>query len=395
MENKDNINFSGFPGNDPIDIPDPETNTRKQRSMSDDITNMIMGQISNMNYEDFKKMVPENILNELTKGKDDSTLEEAFGVAKSIIGKMDTSAMSSLTSAAMSGELDDDDLEELLQSLISEDDLDQISTFEDNLIKFNLAGIDHIKAQPIGNIPVKQLTQTDIDEMINNFHNIPVSVTEQCLSGISLDAVTGIKLEIADPYFAVFETVMNDPLLQPFYMFGVKDNDDKLSLYIPSFMNVLNLSNDGTSIDYFNKENDKAFYDPTGRFFPFNMLGLVMGIKTMIVPIKKTLMSPALFGDVKNTKESITGPSQWLRVGKLISNESAEAILLKKDADLDVNETEFNFYFRFNEEHDPENLQYLQDIIFKTNLNGSALLYYSELKYKNGFLYIDVDFGDF
>lgn len=395
MENKDNINFSGFPGNDPIDIPDPETNTKKQRSMSDDITNMIMGQISNMSYDDFKKMVPESILNELTNGKDDSTLEEAFGVAKSIIGKMDTSSMSSLTSAAMSGELDDEALEELVQSLLSEEDLDSVSGFEDNLIKFNLAGIDHLKAQPIGNIPAKTLTQTDIDEMVNNFHNIPVSVTEQCLSKISLDVVTGINLELSDQYFAVFKTIMSDDTIEPFYMFGIKDSDDKLMLYIPSFMNTLNLSNDGVSIDYFNKENDKVFYDPSGKFFPFNMLGLLMGIKTMVVPIKKTLMCPALFGEVKNTKESITGPSQWLRVGKLISNESAEAILLKKDAELDVNETEFNFYFRFSEEHDPENLQYLQDIIFRTNLNGSALLYYSELKYKNGFLYIDVDFGDF
>ena len=395
MENKnekDNLSFSGFPMNDEIDLPDiDKASSSNQRSQLDALKNSSAMFGAFKDFKTFKQMIPQQLLDNLMgPNHTEEELEEAFNIAMGIL----------------SGDTDEDDLEGLLDDLLVEGETDMTDEDDDNLLRFNLASITHLTEQPFGDILVKPLQDGDIQYLMDNYKKLPIGVFNMTMSTLNeivdTTSIESLELVFEEPNFALFKTNLKNANDLPFYIIGIRhyvvdqqDSSNELSLYVPTFMNTLNLSNDGNSIRVFNKETDSDFFDAKGEFFPFIMLGLLMGIKSMLVPYKKVLMSPALFGTFKPVKESIRNDSEWLRIGTLISNESAEAILLKKDADLDLNETKFPFYIKFDSQHTKESLQYLQDLLFKVDFGGTALMYFSELKFKNGRLYIDLDIGDF
>ena len=108
-------------------------------------------------------------------------------------------------------------------------------------------------------------------------------------------------------------------------------------------------------------------------------------------------MTPALFGTIKKSLDPVNEDGDYIKVGTIISNESADAILFKKDADLDKNETEFPFYIKLKRELTKETLRPLANRLFDCEWENNPLIYNSDLKYTMGGvkrLYIEIDLGE-
>ena len=89
------------------------------------------------------------------------------------------------------------------------------------------------------------------------------------------------------------------------------------------------------------------------------------------------------------------GRKGLLMIGTIKSNESPEAILLKKDAELNLNETDFPFYIDFCQMLEPDFLYELSEKFLHINWNETKLFDNVEMKYdQDGNLYFEWNIGE-
>lgn len=85
-----------------------------------------------------------------------------------------------------------------------------------------------------------------------------------------------------------------------------------------------------------------------------------------------------------------------LCIGTIESNEGPEAILFKKDSDLDLDKKVFPMYIKFPEEVNEVALKKLSEILFEVDFNKCVLFDNLELHHTNdGKLFVNLDLGEF
>lgn len=396
MSDKDNFSFFGFPENNEIEIPDttpPKNNTFK------DPRNFLKD-LSKMNLEELKKSLPKEALEELEE------IAESQGAEIDDILKTSIESSQKLLSGNMS------DLfsmfEEFLESLTDEEKSDDFDEEECVHAHYELGNIKYLKSEYFGSVEC-----IEDDNLYNNFISKYGSDSTKYLDNnlglkdfaytditamLPLQNIKDLKFMEANNRFILFYAEPDIQNTYGFFVAIIKTEND-YALYIPEFRNTFDIDSEGNVLLFNPVETPELFtVDPNGTasFDLLNIGSLEFAINFALAPKKKVLLSPNQFGIIKNTIPPILNDAMLLQVGTITSNESPEAILLKKDAELDLNERTFPLYFNFGRVIDKESLKEISQVLFKTNLNESKLLNNCELKYTSDHrLYIDIDLGDF
>lgn len=372
MEEKDfNFNFGGFPDNSPIEVPD------KKEKKPEIPTGASIARISGN---------PEELI-------------EALGMLSSNLNNSGFDTYSFLEQLGLTN-----GLPEHIKEVIKSTNIPEPEDKLDPADYWKLSDMGFFIYQDFGNITCQSLTTNDVQELLKAFdpssNNVSIIINNTFSELVPYSEVNHLELVVKEEYFALFKAIPKDPKKHYFYMAGVRDEYGNLKLFVPSYPNTLYIAGDNEKIEtvaLFDRVRDAEFLSMD----PFNtMIGNVIGalmfsIMTMICPVQRTILSPHLFGEIRNTRASVSSNANYLRIGTIVSNESADSILLKKDAGFDLDQKEFPFYFKFNEVKDKETLILLSEMLSKKNFNACELMKNSELKYSSDGLYIDVDFGNF
>lgn len=391
---KNEFNFSGLPGNEPIEVQSQKKNKiNMPLSNSDGMEFLRDFRSGNLNFSKIKGMIPKELLEELESEAEASgitDLESFFNnEMKNIIGQI---------IGSISGDFEGDDEE-------CTDQEDQKGYV------YELSDIKYLGEQLLGDVPALAVGAskilTDFENMFgsngSNFPNIIENVltNSACMTEAGYNALIYFKdnfggitvKEITDHFILLYITSKNSDEYGIYFTFS-EDGDGNPCLSVPLFANTFNVDSDGNFKGLYNKTIETPFFNGD-KFIPEQRAAIDLSVRSQLVCLKNILLSPAQFGTLKNIIPAITSDSRYLKIGKLVSNESTEAVLLKKDADLDLNETEFPFYLDFGRVITKESLQILSSILFKINLNETLLMHASELEFKGDMLYIKVDFGEY
>lgn len=383
------FNFSGLPSNDAFEVPSKkQKNKINKPPMNNDGLEFLNGlSQGNLDFSTVKKILPKQILDQLEAEANaagitdlESFFNENISVALQQMGLDD---------------LEDDTEEEI----------------EEERYVYELSDIKYLGHQLLGSVPAYTVGADRLlgsikkifNEDFSNFPNIIESVLSQYayVDETGYNALMYIKnnfgkisvKESSENFVLLFAQTKNSDEYGIYFVYSEGDNGEPL-ISVPLFANTFKVNEDGEFEGLYNKTVETPFFDGD-RFIPEKRAALDLSIRSQLVTLKNILLSPAQFGTLKNIIPAITGDSRYLKVGTLVSNESTEAILLKKDADLDLNQTDFPFYFDFGREISRESLQILSSILFKIDLNDTLLMKATELEFKNKMLYIRVNFGEY
>lgn len=378
------FNFSGLPGNEPFEVQGKKPKIQIPNNQDPD--NFMTGFLNGMDAETLKGMLPKHLLDEFAEGAQQMGME------------LDDLLTQGISDAIMimTGK----------KALPEEDE-----ETEENMIVYELSDIQWLGKQPLGDIPGSLVGSYRLSERFiqlfgehgEKYNDVIESLLTSDLlyvNEIGLSALMHMKgnlseikiKEVNDKFILAYMEPSNKDEYG-FYFVYSQDDEGTDCISVPLFANTFKVSEEGEFLGLFSKTNEAPFFDGD-RFVPEKRAALDLSIRSCLVDIKNILLSPAQFGTLKNVIPAVTGDSRFLQVGTLISNESTEAILLKKDADLDLNQKEFPFYLDFGRPVTKDSLQILASVLFKIDLNDTILLQASELEFKNGMLFIRVDFGE-
>lgn len=403
MSEDKNFSFSGFPMNEEIEIPDPRPSKSKAGDPRD-----FLNQLGKMNPEELKKMLPPEALEELNEIAEQtgSTIDEMLSGA--------TATAQQLTGHGVGGmmKMVEQMMNEMfgLGGMPGEDDCDCDDCDDDcdcHHAHYELADAKYLNPEMFGSIECVEDPDlyehfvdkygTDSTKYLDPNLGIKAFEYTALTASLPLQNVKNLKFLEANNRFILFYAEVDIPDTYGFFVAFFKTEDD-YSMYIPEFRNTFDVQ-DGVAVLFNPAENEAMFtIDPNGSamFDQLCIPSIEFAINFALAPKKRTLLNPHQFGTIKNTMPSVKKDSMFLKVGNITSNESSEAILLKKDAELELSETTFPLYFNFGRVVDKESLMEVAQIIFKTDLNNCKLLDNCELKYTNDHrLYIDIDLGDF
>jgi len=199
-------------------------------------------------------------------------------------------------------------------------------------------------------------------------------------------------IDYTDLYILMYAEA-KDKSNQGFFVAIIENPDtDEFEIVVPEFGN--SYSEEGR---LFNIDTDPEMFDNNDKFKLTNLDKVRAGLDFMLTPARKCLISIEKFGKVVPGLDVSNKTSRWLRVGKIVSNESLDAKLFKRDADLNEFETSFDLYFKLPEEISPEAKHILTEYISKINFEDTYLVSDCELKYDvlNDRIYIDVNLGEY
>lgn len=383
------FNFSGLPSNDAFEVP-----SKKQKNkinippMNGDGLEFLNGiSKGQLDFSTVKKILPKPILDQLeaeAQAAGITDLEEFFNENISVA------------------------LHEM--GLCDDEEPDEVEEEEERYV-YELSDIKYLGEHLLGSVPAFNLGADRLLESAKrifgqDFENFP-NIIETILSQYAYVNETGYNAlmyiknnfgkisvkESEENFILLFANSKNDDEYGMYFVYSEGDNGEPI-VSVPLFANTFKVNENGEFDGLYNKTVETPFFDGD-RFIPEKRAALDLSVRSQLVNIKNILLSPAQFGTLKNIIPAISGDSRYLKVGKLISNESTEAILLKKDADLDLDQKEFPFYFDFGREISKDSLQILASILFKIDLNDTLLMKASELEFKNKMLYIRVNFGEY
>lgn len=199
-------------------------------------------------------------------------------------------------------------------------------------------------------------------------------------------------IDYTDLYILMYAEA-KDKSNQGFFVAVIENPDtDEFEIVVPEFGN--SYSEEGR---LFNIDTDPEMFDTYDKFKLTNLDKVRAGLDFMLTPARKCLISIEKFGKVVPGLDVSNKMSRWLRVGKIVSNESLDAKLFKRDANLSEFETSFDLYFKLPEEITPEAKHILTEYISKINFEDTYLVSDYELKYDvlNDRIYIDVNLGGY
>lgn len=397
--NNDNFEFFDFPINTEIEIPDDAPAARTNTKFGD--PSRFMKDLGNMTPEELLKMLPPDAKNQLSSmagmvGMDLNSLLQSSIVFSKNMGSGDMAAI-----LKMMDEMEDS---------FDEDTCEECPDFEDDSHNhYELGDIKHLQPNYFGSVECYEDDYlyehfvdkygTDSTKYLDSNLGVKESYLTEITAELPLGNIKNLKFIEATNRYVLFFAEPDLPNVYGFFVAIVKTEND-FALYIPEFRNTFNIDKNG-NVSLYNPEEHPDLFNidentGTAAFTNLIIPAIDFSINFALAPVKKTLLTPHQFGTIKNTLPPINNDAMFLKVGTITSNESSEAILLKKDAELDLNEMTFDFYFNFNRVVRKDSLEEIIQILFKSDLNSAKILDNLELKYTiDKKLYVDIDFGEF
>lgn len=211
-----------------------------------------------------------------------------------------------------------------------------------------------------------------------------------CREQFNLSKVSTMKIvDFTDKYVLLF-CESADNAEEGVYIAVIENADGEFELLVPEYGNSYRKDGEWFSIN----ENPEAF--TSAGYFRFGDIidKVEAGLSALLVPVRNPLISPKKFGTLKPVLSNIGNDyDNKICIGKIVSNESAEAIMFKKDFDLPPDKTAFDFYLRFNGNIDSTVLIELAKFFNMIDFNNSVLFEQTELKAHDEDLYINIDLG--
>lgn len=398
MENNENFEFFDFPINTEIEIPD-EDPASKKTPFGD--PSQFMKELSGMTPDKLMKMLPPDAKEQLEQIAKMTGMDLNTMLSQSIMLTQNLNNGNMNAIMAMLDDIADDDY--------CDEDCEDCPDCEAETDHYELADIKHLQPQYFGSVECYEddyLYEHFVDKYGSDstkYLDSNIGVKESYLTEITAELPLGniknLKFIEATNRYVLFFAEPDLPNVYGFFVAIIKTEND-FALYIPEFRNTFNISADG-KVSLYNPEEHPGLFNidentGTAAFTDIIIPAIDFSINFALAPVKRTLITPHQFGTIKNTLPPISGDSMFLKVGTITSNESSEAVLLKKDAELNLNEKTFDFYFNFNRVVRKDSLDEVAQILFKTDFNNAKILDNLELKYTaDKTLYVDIDFGEF
>lgn len=377
---EENFQFNGMPENFELEIPEKTTKTNGRTTV-------------NIELEDFLNALGDSVDSMM---KDPTIMQEMLGSSNYSATGMPfdpqtffnimTSSIQNLKAVSPSQNTpipeEDDEIEdfemakltylrpEFFGTVMCDEDPDLYEHFTEKY------GVDSSKYLD-DNIGIKNFEATDIT------------------AALPLNQIKNLKFVEANEKFILFYAEPEESETYYGFFVAVIRQNGEYCLYIPEFSNTFKYNPEEETLSFYSWNEKDLFLGDDKNFTSFihlNICKIELAIKFALATEKKTLITPVEFGKIKNLIQPVQHDSQFLKIGNITSNESSKAVLLKKDADLDISKKTFPLYFRFPNVIDKENLVTLSTILFKVNFNESEFMKNTELQYTNGKLFVDVDF---
>lgn len=421
--NNDEFEFSGFATNESFEVPDDEIpNVTKRKKDNDDPVNQMFKEalngldfdFSGINTDDLKNSLSDNIKMQLedlsaSLGKsEDDILTSAMDMVMNLLSgnKDTTNALAGMLTDIVNEDEDDDCNEDCIHCSHNGDCPDAHFRYELSDRKY-LNSEDFGCLECISDINLysafKEKYGDDSSKYLDSAEGIKNVQCNELTSQLPLNEVKELKYIDSTDKFILFFAVIPNEEEYGFYVAVYREPSGEYVLYIPSYRNTFNVYKDesGNEVaELFKPDELPAFFykgkDGTPQFAALDMYLLEMGINFSLVPKANPITSPHDFGTIKNIQASPTRPSSMLQIGNIESNESSKAILLKKDAELDLNQTVFPLYVMFSRKMDENELNAFSEIFFKVDFNSCKLLDNVELCFTPYHeLYFKLDLGEF
>jgi hypothetical protein len=191
--------------------------------------------------------------------------------------------------------------------------------------------------------------------------------------------------------YILFRGIPIDDEYESFFI-AVIQLEGEFEMVIPEYGN----SFDVETTDAFSKiEHKHLFIDtPMGKILmqPANIDKIRTGLELVLFQNIKPTLSISDFGTVVPEFKEAEISSEFLYVGKILSNESRKALLFKHDFDLDLDQTEFNLFVKLKGQYSEETLTNIALYLNAIDFNTSTKIQTHELKCtQSKIIYISID----
>lgn len=391
MNNNDNFKVFGLPDNDEFDAPD-----NKKMNSKNGLPNEL---------DSLMKNLPEGAKNSVLAMFTDPSqlndmLENIFNQFNSSMGlnlKKNNSQNLAIISNFLNQQLQEDSEDE-------EDEEEPIEYALGNIkwLQNTFGKVLYTRDENIYNNFLKKYGTDSTkyaDQMSGKLQGYMTDLTDN----FHLKDIKNMKYIMNNDKFILFFAEPKDITKYGYYIIFVEKDPDEFILYVPAYYNTFDVDIDENNISYpvLYDIDDERFIGIDKNtneleFYPFREEALLFSINFALAERKKVLLSPVQFGTIKNIMPVINSDSQVIKIGTIISNESSEAILFKKDAEVDLNQKEFPLYLKFPQIITKNSLSVVAQIFFKTDFNNINLFKNVELNYDMvGNFFVDVDLKDF
>ena len=381
--------FSGFPENRKIDIPDP----KPKKKVFDHDNEEDMKEF----YENMKDLLPPELLDIMG---DNDFVEYISQVMEKLNG-------------AVNG--DSSDLESLFNSLVANgsatpDDEENDSSDSESAPKeeeepYTLNDISCIDPDSFGTIEC-----IEDPEIYENFikkygkdstvyadrtKGVQNCILNDVTSQLPLGNIDDMKYIMHNDRFILFYASTNIPNTFGFYVAAIETAKDEFALFVPTYMNSFNLKKSDNTVTLINPEKQQNLFNISEdgvASFKAPTSAVVFSTEFELCPKERVLLSPHQFGRIRNIRSSIRSSDSKMQIGTITSNESSDAILFKKDADLDLDQLTFPLYINFQHDLPAGWLHALSEIFFEIDFNECPLFDNLELHHtSNNELYVNID----
>jgi hypothetical protein len=147
---------------------------------------------------------------------------------------------------------------------------------------------------------------------------------------------------------------------------------------------------------YEEKENPDDLDNPKLELKqPANLDKIMAGLDCVLYEPKTPILSPHDFGEILVSFVAVPFTTQYIKIGRIKSNESQHSKLFKRDFGLDDDQLLFDFYIKLPEEQTAQIISALQKFLEAIDFNTNPKIQTQELKVdSNGNMYIDLDLGE-
>lgn len=385
------INFNGFLSNND-DLPKKKKKSAANKASS--LKNMYDPEI-------LKEMLPEDLMNRIEEaasmmGKSaDDIINQAAELSQKMINGLSEDELSEMFSGLEEGQMP----LKISMSLDQWNEAEKFLNTDDNTIRitdgdlfkwFETSNIKYLESPSDFSAVLVKEDENLYTNFVNKFGNSDwtiddlfakseggeMTITSLGDSEISIDCVNTLNLVCSNNKYILFLADSEDDSEQGIFVAVVQNPDtDEFELVIPKYFNTFNAMNN----NLFSIDKDPMFF-LNNRFMFTDVERVKIGLELALTPAKRTIMTINKFGTVSTVRTSNSKESRLLKIGTITSNESTESILLKKDGDLNLNETEFDLYIKLDDEYDAETLNHLSKFLSKVDFKNTKIAENVELK---------------
>jgi len=189
---------------------------------------------------------------------------------------------------------------------------------------------------------------------------------------------------------------------EPFMVAAIQNEPSIFELVVPEYGNTYNFETGEpfNTLDdrdlYIEKENPEDLDNPILNLKqPIDVDKIRAGLDSVLYEPKTPILNAASFGEILVSFSPVPFTTQYIKVGRIKSNESSEARIFKRDFGVNDDKILFDFYIKLPAEESAQSITGLQKFLEAIDFNTNPKIQCQELRFDpNGNLYINLDLGD-